>query len=346
MNRPSFVERLIRYYVAMKFKGRLIIGDGSEEGNFSQTQAICSEFSSNLNIRHLHLPGCSVAEAVREANSVINTKYICLVGDDDFIVPSSAANCIEFLEDNPDYVAAHGVGILLSGSDQNPSKVNNVSYYEQPQIVDDTVAQRVSSHLKNYSVTLFSVHRKESWSSMFEDSAPPYRSQFCRDKTFSAELLPCCLSVAAGKVAQIEGLYLVRQNHDDRYHLPTWLDWILNEHWSTSYLYFREKLSRVIIDVDGLDENSAFKVVDNAFSYYFEHQLCNSSVPKVVHFRNYLGSFSYLKWLARCYRRLFSFTTNTLTLRKLLSKSSPYHDEFLPIYNSIRSMRLKDKSDY
>ena len=56
---------------------------------FQEVNSVLTAYQNSLNINHYHLPGRSVAAAVQEMNAYVTTAYVCLVGDDDFIVPAA-----------------------------------------------------------------------------------------------------------------------------------------------------------------------------------------------------------------------------------------------------------------
>ena len=168
MNRPDFLLRLIRYYVALHFQGNILIGDSSAVEIFEETAQKIKKIKGRLNILHSHLPGRSVAAAVAEMNEHLETAYVCLTGDDDFIVPDSAAKCIEFLNQNLDYVAAHGKGVLITTETGTKTTLLGVSDYPQTIIHHDRASDRAAYHLEHYSVSLFSVHKAAVWRKMIE----------------------------------------------------------------------------------------------------------------------------------------------------------------------------------
>ena len=134
-----------------------------------------------------------------------------LLADDDFLVPDALSKCVIFLEKNRDYAAAHGLGIILGlGYNGAYGPVVNCEYYPQPVIEAESASQRLDDHLCDYHVTLLSVHRIESLRAMFRDLHSLKDNQF-------GELLSCCISVILGKSKELDCLYVVRQNHTQRY---------------------------------------------------------------------------------------------------------------------------------
>lgn len=331
MNRPKLLLRLIHYYGLLEFRGKILIGDSSNAEIFQKTASALENYKGCLDICHRHLPGRSVATAVMDMNEYLRTPYVCLAPDDDFIIPQTIAKCIQFLDSYPDYIAAHGVGAFITNSSGDSEIIDNAGYYRQTIIDDVTASTRLRNHLKNYSVNLFSVHRSEIWRKMFISTPTPSEWPQCCDKSFADELLPCCLSVVYGKIKQIDGLYLIRQVHEERYLLPTWFTWFSNENWRPSYLYFRNQLAQAISCEDRISISQAESIVDSSFSVYMRG---GAKVAAPVHwFRKFARKSQ--AWHALRQLRVRLQPIRIICLSSLSSPSSPFYQDFLPVLNAV-----------
>ncbi|GAB2182046.1 hypothetical protein DLREEDagrD3_22690 [Denitratisoma sp. agr-D3] len=336
MNRPDLLLRLLGYYFAVGFDGCILVGDSSSEALFMQASRDMEKFRGRLHIHHVHLPGRSVAAAVMEMNAHVATHYVCLVADDDFIVPAGAEQCIAYLDGNPDYVAAHGVGILIASTSGRADEITGASAYPQTVREESGAAQRLLAHLAHYRVVLFSVHRVATWRRMFAQTPIPALAPGLGDKTFADELLPCCLSVAMGKVKEVDGLYLVRQVHDERYLLPNWFAWINTASWQGSYQYFRDQLADVLQAQDGVSAESARSSVDEAFRRYISAMAAaDHQVPSQI--RAYARQVRVMRWLWGSLQRMRERVTGgrVVSLQSLQWPRSLYHADFLPVYRAV-----------
>ena len=336
MNRPDLLLRLVKYYAALNFRGQILIGDSSREDVFQQVSLEIERLKNSLQITHAHLPGRSVAAAVMEVNLLIDTPYACLVADDDFIIPSGASRCIEFLESHPDYAAAHGVGVLIISTSGRHNEISSASLYSQAVREESLATERIQAHLESYLVSLFSVHRTELWRKMFINTPVPAMSVSISDKTFADELLPCCLSVVLGKVGQVDGLYLVRQVHEQRYLLPGWFAWITNERWYGSYHYFRDQLVQAICSKQSLSNEMAGSLVDSAFQAYLKNTVARrSSAPNRL--RSVARNIRLLRllWTALQTLREYLSAGRAISLRSLLRPSSKYYADFAHVFKSV-----------
>jgi hypothetical protein len=181
------------------------------------------------------------------------------------------------------------------------------------------------------------VHRIDTWQRMFSAYRHGGKTAPCQDKTFSAELLPCCMSVAMGKVGQVDGLYLVRQVHDRRYILSSWFQWIKSNNWQPSYTCFCEQLSTVITNLDGLNKVAALNNVDDSFSVYLKRFIIGRPKNRLYSVKKILKQFSFVVNVWRKLKSLAPPTNNShnVSFTGLSHKSSRYFKDFQQVHISI-----------
>ncbi len=323
LNRPDFLLKELHYYQSVNFRGKIFIGDSSEATVAKKIKKYLQQFDNLLEVYYYYLPGYNDVQVQKVIADKVTTKYVAYIADDDFLVPSGIEQCIEFLDTHPDYVAAHGVGIIAGLPYNDEKTVEATSYYPQPRIEEITVAQRLIAHLTNYSVSLFSVHRIDAWRTMFKNAGD------IADRSFVGELLPCCLSVILGKIKQLDGLYLIRQDHGNRYLFPTWFKWLTSEDWYPSYANFRDCLAEGIMCQDGITLEEAKLVVEKAFAVYLAKRI-SKNTPKC-------------KWRsiakqipgARIIWNVLEPLRNKYCLSNMLKPGSPYYKDFMPIYKIV-----------
>lgn len=336
LNRPEFLLRELHYYQSVNFRGKIFIGDSSEATVAEKIKNSLRQFDNLLEIYYYPLPGYNIAHALKAMTDKVTTKYAAVIGDDDFFIPSGLGRCIEFLDNNSEYVAAHGESIVIGLPYINSQSIQFSNHCPQPTISAATAAQRLVAHLTYYSVTLFSVHRIEAWRTMFK-----YLGDIT-DNIFGSELLPCCLSVVLGKTKQLNGLYLIRQNHENRYSLPTWFKWITSETWYPGYAAFCRYLAEEIARQDGITPDEAKEVVSQAFSVYLV-QGCptNTSRPRPC-WRRIVGQIPGLKtvWHILQLLRNKAFNEDKYYFGNIIKPESPYYNDFMPIYKIVTQRQV------
>lgn len=291
-NRPDFLKRLLSYYARVKFPHSIVIGDASDLKGLQENKSLVHEFAKTLRVEHCHHEGFSIARSVEDLNRNIQTPFVALLGDDDFLLLEGIEKCIQFLESHPNHAAAHGKGFLfLLNKSGSLGKIKALSGYPQPQVTDLKASHRLLKYLDQYAVGLFSVHRKEVWQNMWKGTSG------IEDTAFSAEILPCCLSVVSGRNAELNCPYLLRQGHDRRFLLPDPFDWISDPKWPCGFQIFSKRLEDEIAKKDGVTLAAAREVVKEAFWGYLNSGLIkkyNDRYQKKARKRPPVG-----RWLSR-----------------------------------------------
>lgn len=335
-NRPDFLARLLRYYWTLGFRGTICIGDSSDSTHTALTKQAILVLKDRLNIIYREYPGIDISECLARLVELVPTPYAAFVADDDFLVPASLDKCANFLDSHSDYAAAHGRGVAIR---LKPSgvygKIESIIDYQQQVLEADTASQRLIDHLNNYTTTLFSVHRIESWREMFRDITA------LEDRTFACEMLPCCLSVILGKAKELDCFYLVRQGHDLRYLLPLKADWLAGPTYQPSYQIYLQRVSQAISRQDGIAVEQARDTVEQAFSAYLatavvEPVSSRYGIPRLLQMGKRVPGAKYV-WRASRWvlRRLKVLGREELPLSQFTDPSSPYYTDFIPVQRSM-----------
>jgi len=104
-NRSDFLIRLLNYLSHTHYKHRIAIGDSSNAFHVERTKETIKKIGKRLDIIYTQYPGLSCHGAQEKLIQLVDTPYIVSLPDDDFLVPNGLDKCIEFLENNGDYVS-------------------------------------------------------------------------------------------------------------------------------------------------------------------------------------------------------------------------------------------------
>lgn len=96
--RESYLKRSVEFWARQPFE--IIYMDGSPE-------ASDIDFTAFANVRYFHDPRF-ILERLETAAGLITTPYACMVGDDEYFVPSALQDCIDFLQVHPSHVSCMG----------------------------------------------------------------------------------------------------------------------------------------------------------------------------------------------------------------------------------------------
>ena len=116
-NRSNCLKRILNYYDSFPEKKddfEFIVADSSSNENKKINREIVSSLK-NFEVLYLSDYLENINPWYKFANAINYAKSgFCLIcADDDFVVPKSAIFCADFLENNPNFTAAHGQYILF-----------------------------------------------------------------------------------------------------------------------------------------------------------------------------------------------------------------------------------------
>jgi glycosyltransferase domain-containing protein len=338
---------MLRSYQLQNLKGRIVVADASEGDEISAVKDAVELASRDLDIDYRLYPAdVPFSVRVQDALSLVRSEFAALGADDDVFTIAGLQAAVKFLKANSDYSVAHGLALIF---DVEPGPVYGslmrTAHYAQRGVELPTGASRLVDHLSSYSTMWYSMHRTERLQANFRAT-----SQFGPD--YFIELLPSCLSVIHGKAKKLDHLYMLRQVYpsktiDERRERldqgKSLLDWITDPEWSSRYRHFEDCLSAELVARDGIQKDLAIDSVKNGFWAYLSKGLSRKwqqrySPGPVSSIKGRLARL--VPGLPQVWQRgrsLMRGEENQLLLPALLRPSSPYHTDFMPIYEAFRS---------
>lgn len=119
MHERNFLKRIVPYYQIFyeKYKIKVVIADSSEKSNY--------DFDFG-NIEYVYYG--PKKNLFKFRNEIYKNKslYSLMIGDDDFVIPKSCIQCLEFLINNSNYTVCHGR--YLRFLDNKNASIHNISY--------------------------------------------------------------------------------------------------------------------------------------------------------------------------------------------------------------------------
>ncbi|MDA8692806.1 TIGR00180 family glycosyltransferase [Saprospiraceae bacterium] len=152
-NRPKYLRRANFFW--SKYDVRVIILDGSLD------EMINVKWGNN--VEYIHKP-ISFFKRLRFASTLVDTKYVSLLSDDEFYLPSSIESVLNELDKDSDLVSCGGQCVLF---DYSNGKVNGRPFY--PKLKNYNVSSvnpldRMNYHMSNYvPSTLYSIMKVDVW---------------------------------------------------------------------------------------------------------------------------------------------------------------------------------------
>jgi glycosyltransferase domain-containing protein len=216
-NRPNFLIRALNYYSMAGFNGEIFIGDSSSEKNSKENLNIIDK-NKNLKIFYHLDTKLSADQMVSFLSKKVKTNYSVMINDDDILIIPSIQNCIDFLDENPDFVAVNGraynIGINLN--EPTPlGKISSVQLYPLAKYENETLIDRITNYFNNTLNVNMSIIRSEL--NMLAFSNVEKLNKF--DSAFIfGELIHAITILANGKITSIDNCYLVRQKHSQQHY--------------------------------------------------------------------------------------------------------------------------------
>ena len=369
-NRPQLVWSLLRYYQKVGCSHTIVLADSSSPPAREMNRKAVASFQGPLRVHYeQYNPAINLILKITQALDVVNSRYAVLCADDDFIVPRAIDQCVQFLEDHPDYSIAHGQGVSIG---TQPNAYDNSHHnlrtctYRQRTIDFDDPQLRLQNHLIDYAPTFYSVHRRLDLLRNLElvcNSVTDY--QF-------GELLASCLSLIQGKAKRLDILYLVRQSFPDTATLKTisWPQLLTSDDFSHRYMQFRNCLAEALVGAIHVPLAEAKDAVNAAFLAYLacvlESKLPRPAAPGLNAFQQIKArSWQVIRVLPaaihsalfdrqliamvrsprRAFRQLqYGYSKrreerlakqDPMYIGRLLDDRTPFHADFLPVYEHV-----------
>ena len=350
-DRSVFLIRQLCYYASVNCPYTIYIGDASKAEHSNSIQIAVNKLKGKIKIVYVHYPvrddnefnslqnrDNNVVFCIKELMGMVGEKYVAYVGDDDFLVPNSLGKCAEFLEVHPEYRSVQGKGVqfvYVKGKSDGTLHLTSGSYRGLKDAESECAGERLRQFLGDYWVPMFSLHRTQEF---YED----YKNADLLLNVVFTEIMPNCLTIIRGKSKSINCFYLVRQSgHAERW---IWannhLDWISKPSWQPSYEIFYNEITQALAVEMGVSEEEASVVAKKAFGKY----LVKSALKEKILENN--SCLSRAKGMAKrmpgtrkfydIIRSRVPYFREEMKLQTLLLSSSPYNQEFMPLFKLIK----------
>ena len=272
MNRPDFVIRQLNYYASLNSPHTLYYSDASTPDNSKKIRDYIEKLRGKLNVVYLVSPAGNSIRSVLQLLSTVQEKYVSFFGDDDYWIPDTLSECVEFLEKNPDYETAIAKSLTFkTGGNAVFGKIKEIHDYPRHSIEDETASKRLINYLgPNLSAITAAVIKTGHLLKYYEDSVE------IEDANIRGEILPSCLMLIGGKSKVIDQLGFIRQIHDSHFKLADMFDWFTDEKWHASYIVMKNKIIAALMAKDNISQEEAEQVFKQSMWCHFKIYLSKS----------------------------------------------------------------------
>ena len=153
-NRESYLKRSVDFWASQPFV--VIYMDGSPE-------ASTIDFTFFHNLYYFHDPSF-IVDRLAAASRLITTPYACMIGDDEYLVPSALHECIYFLQSHLSHASCMGRAL---GFDRKFDRLLFHQVYPRLhdlKLTDDSPMRRLEIHWNHYvPAHVYAVMRTSVW---------------------------------------------------------------------------------------------------------------------------------------------------------------------------------------
>jgi glycosyltransferase domain-containing protein len=243
-----FVRRLLEFLRAERYVGLVVLSDNSSGAHREFITACAARYPELWLEVHLYEEGIGFLDKMARTLAQLESRFVMLCGQDDFIAPEGLEKLLRAMDADAGLSCIRGrVARFHLRPVESKGAVRSaaVELNKHPMLAYEEASppERVLAHMRAYTSTLYSVHRRENLLESFRvtDSAT-------RNVVFW-QYLSSCLTAALGRVRCLDELFLARQIHGASWSAQLHGD---NEHWpllvasprfSAYYAQFRDTLA-------------------------------------------------------------------------------------------------------
>lgn len=278
-----FLRRLLEFLRSERYLGLVVLSDNSS-GEHRTFVASCPERYAELWLEvQAYDPGVGFLDKLLRTLERIEARFVMLCGQDDFVVPEGVETVLQALEADAGLSCARGrvARFHLRPVQQEAAvRAAAVEFNKHPMLgyEQDSPLPRVLAHMRAYTSTLYSVHRRELLLDSFRAT-----DRATRNVVFW-QYLSSCITVALGRVGCLNELFLARQIHGrswsaslngDREHWPLLLT---SPRYSAYYAQFRDGLAGFLSERLSCGPVDAIAgQIDDAFGALVSRAFCRTS---------------------------------------------------------------------
>ena len=336
-NRPKYLKRILSYYNGFEENFYIIVADSSSDKNkeinkknvllfLDLNVQYCDDYSSKIN------PYYKISDAL----NYVNTKYSVLCADDDFITVNGICKSVDFLEKNLDFSCAHGhyISFYFKTNKIGGKKLYCQTIYPYKSISFVSAKKRLVFHFSSYYPTFYAVHRTDLLKIIFKETMG-----FTDDDRFG-ELLPSMLDLIYGKMKKLDVLYGAREviANSGGSKCKRLMDFMKDGTYEKKYNKFRECLAKVLVSVEDISKEKAYRIIDKAMNKYLGSSIfilkLKAGLKRIIE-HNVL-----LKELYHVYKRFKTNKKQISVLDRLLAikydnQENPYYEDFISIKEAV-----------
>jgi glycosyltransferase domain-containing protein len=322
-NRCSCLFRILDYYRLHAPGIKIFIGDSSSDKNKEINRRNILSFSNSRIFQFTYPSDIVGILKMQDLLNQVNTKYCVFCADDDFITINGIEQAVNFLEMNPDYVAARGYEVayhFVADANGNPVlQVKSCHDSVNQSIVLPDAQSRLHFHFTAYYPTFYAVHQTDFQIMILEEAA-----KYTSDPRFD-ELILSMTTAIYGKIKVLDLLYTAREIHlssNSKACISPGLNTFKEDGtFDDKYRKFKARLIKHLMINSDLTIERAGRVIDNAFNTYYDIHYKKNKELKLIY--------------EKIHRQLPEYKPKDLFVDRLKDPSSKEHNDLKAICHCI-----------
>lgn len=277
-----FLRRLLDFLEAEQYPGHIVLSDnsGGEHRTFVEScQARYAQLWLDVQCYDFDI---GFLDKLARTLERIEARNVMLCGQDDYVVAPALEKLLDVIEADSGLACVRGrvARFLLRPDRQDaaqPSARVHLNNYPMLPYEDPDPVQRVLAHIQAYTSTLYSLHRRAQLLECFR-----YTDAATRNVIFW-QYLSSCVTVALGRVACLDELFMARQIHARSWSATArdsehWPLLVTSPSYSAYYQAFRRALIGFLVERVGADDDGSLgESVDRAFLALFKRAFCGTT---------------------------------------------------------------------
>jgi len=273
-----FLRRCLDHLKSIAYPGHIVLADDSSGGHREFVESCASRYPELWIDLHPYEHGTRFLDKLSQSMDRIRARFVMLCGQDDFVVPSALERVVGTLDADAGLSCARGRVArfrIHRKEDATGGDRVGIEFLQHPMHAyrEAHAVDRVLAHLRGYSSTLYSIHRRSQLIESFR------RTEAATSNVIFMQYLASCITAAQGRVECVNTLFLARQAHAASWAARLMRD---SEHWpllvaspkfSAYYQEFRSALLELLRGDPDAGERLGERI-DEAFIELVKLGLC------------------------------------------------------------------------
>jgi glycosyltransferase domain-containing protein len=286
-----------------------------------------TKISANFGFKYFAFDSnIALTEKIYQGLGFVKTKYSVICADDDFVIPSSIAECVDFLSLNKDYVVAHGQYISFLTDVINKRKV---FFWSKRYNTDSNEINTPMLRIKKYfdtpmSPNFYGVYRTKDHRLIMKTLERKSDS----DIRFE-ERLQASVSLLIGKEKRLSSFYYAREKVKKKTKIDDMDSYIKNNTFDCRYRKYKNTLMEFV-------DSNDYLMIDN-----FENQIDKYFLDFVgkLTIRNEESFLDLVRRIVIKVKPLYDFVNFILRRKSLYERTMLSDDEIHGKYKDVLKVK-------